>query len=34
MRTVMFYHSLVPNWHHGNAHFLRGVAAGLLVSPL
>ena len=26
----MFYHSLVSDWNHGNAHFLRGVAAELL----
>lgn len=30
MRFVMFYHSLVSDWNHGNAHFLRGVAAELL----
>jgi spore maturation protein CgeB len=26
----MFYHSLLSDWNHGNAHFLRGVAAELL----
>jgi spore maturation protein CgeB len=26
MRIVMFYHSLVSDWNHGNAHFLRGIA--------
>jgi spore maturation protein CgeB len=26
----MFYHSLVSDWNHGNAHFLRGVATELL----
>src|ERR671938_432916 len=26
MRIVMFYHSLLSDWNHGNAHFLRGVA--------
>lgn len=26
MRVAMFYHSLVSDWNHGNAHFLRGVA--------
>jgi spore maturation protein CgeB len=26
----MFYHSLVSDWNHGNAHFLRGVAGELL----
>jgi spore maturation protein CgeB len=30
MRVVMFYHSLVSDWNHGNAHFLRGVTAELL----
>jgi spore maturation protein CgeB len=27
---VLFYHSLVSDWNHGNAHFLRGVATELL----
>jgi spore maturation protein CgeB len=26
----MFYHSLISDWNHGNAHFLRGVAAELI----
>ena len=30
MRIVLFCHSLVSDWNHGNAHFLRGVAADLL----
>ena len=30
MRIVMFYHSLISDWNHGNAHFLRGVASELL----
>ena len=30
MRIALFYHSLVSDWNHGNAHFLRGVAAELL----
>jgi spore maturation protein CgeB len=30
MRIVMFYHSLVSDWNHGNAHFLRGVASELI----
>lgn len=30
MRIVMFYHSLVSDWNHGNAHFLRGVVGELL----
>src|SRR5689334_9549541 len=25
MRVVMFYHSLLSDWNHGNAHFLRGI---------
>src|ERR1700761_6816170 len=29
MRVAMFYHSLVSDWNHGNAHFLRGVASEL-----
>lgn len=32
MRFVMFYHSLVSDWNHGNAHFLRGVVTELLAS--
>jgi spore maturation protein CgeB len=31
MRIAMFYHSLVSDWNHGNAHFLRGIASELLV---
>jgi spore maturation protein CgeB len=30
MRVVLFYHSLVSDWNHGNAHFLRGIAAELI----
>jgi spore maturation protein CgeB len=30
MRIVMFYHSLVSDWNHGNAHFLRGIASELV----
>jgi spore maturation protein CgeB len=29
MRFVMFYHSLVSDWNHGNAHFLRGIVTEL-----
>lgn len=29
LRIAMFYHSLVSDWNHGNAHFLRGIAAEL-----
>ncbi len=30
MRVVMFCHSLVSDWNHGNAHFLRGCASELI----
>jgi spore maturation protein CgeB len=30
MRIVFFVHSLLSDWNHGNAHFLRGVATELL----
>jgi spore maturation protein CgeB len=30
VRIVMFYHSLISDWNHGNAHFLRGVASELI----
>src|SRR5436190_5552087 len=30
MRIIMFYHTLVSDWNHGNAHFLRGVATELI----
>ena len=30
MRIVLFCHSLISDWNHGNAHFLRGVVAELL----
>jgi spore maturation protein CgeB len=29
MRIVIFCHSLLSDWNHGNAHFLRGIAAEL-----
>lgn len=29
MRFVLFYHSLISDWNHGNAHFLRGIATEL-----
>ena len=29
LRIAMFYHSLVSDWNHGNAHFLRGLVAEL-----
>jgi spore maturation protein CgeB len=28
-RIAMFYQSLVSDWNHGNAHFLRGIASEL-----
>jgi spore maturation protein CgeB len=30
MRLVLFYHSLVSDWNHGNAHFLRGIVRELI----
>ena len=30
MKIALFYHSLVSDWNHGNAHFLRGVVTELL----
>jgi spore maturation protein CgeB len=30
MRIVLFYHSLLSDWNHGNAHFLRGIAGELI----
>ncbi|HKQ38459.1 MAG TPA: glycosyltransferase [Verrucomicrobiae bacterium] len=30
MRIVMFYHTLLSDWNHGNAHFLRGIVSELL----
>ncbi|MFB9863802.1 CgeB family protein [Rufibacter immobilis] len=29
MKLVLFYHSLLSDWNHGNAHFLRGVVTEL-----
>lgn len=29
MKFVLFYHSLLSDWNHGNAHFLRGLATAL-----
>ena len=28
----MFYHSLISDWNHGNAHFLRGIVSELQVN--
>ena len=30
MRVAVFCHSIVSDWNHGNAHFLRGVVRELL----
>jgi spore maturation protein CgeB len=30
VKFVLFYHSLMSDWNHGNAHFLRGVASELI----
>lgn len=30
MNIRLFYHSLVSDWNHGNAHFLRGIVTELL----
>jgi len=30
LRFVFFTHSLISDWNHGNAHFLRGVASELI----
>jgi spore maturation protein CgeB len=30
MKLVLFYHSFVSCWNHGNAHFLRGIARELI----
>ena len=32
MKFVLFCHSLISDWNHGNAHFLRGIAAELKFS--
>lgn len=29
MNIIMFYHSLISDWNHGNAHFLRGIVTEL-----
>jgi spore maturation protein CgeB len=30
VKLVAFYHSLISDWNHGNAHFLRGVACEIV----
>ena len=32
MMRSLFTHSLVSDWNHGNAHFLRGIATELLTA--
>lgn len=34
MRVVMFCHSLLSDWNHGNAHFLRGITAELMARDI
>jgi spore maturation protein CgeB len=29
MKIKLFYHSIVSDWNHGNAHFLRGIVSAL-----
>ena len=31
MRVALFCHSILSDWNHGNAHFLRGVATELIL---
>ncbi|MFP4469509.1 MAG: glycosyltransferase [Bacteroidales bacterium] len=30
MKIYLFYHSIISDWNHGNAHFLRGIVRSLL----
>ncbi|MGK7396811.1 MAG: CgeB family protein [Candidatus Cyclobacteriaceae bacterium M3_2C_046] len=30
MKIILFYHSLLSDWNHGNAHFLRGITRELV----
>jgi spore maturation protein CgeB len=30
MEIALFYHSVLSDWNHGNAHFLRGIASELM----
>jgi spore maturation protein CgeB len=30
LNVAFFYHSLISDWNHGNAHFLRGIASELI----
>jgi spore maturation protein CgeB len=29
MKIILFYHSVISDWNHGNAHFLRGICTEL-----
>lgn len=29
MKIILFYHSVISDWNHGNAHFLRGIISSL-----
>lgn len=29
MKIYLFYHSIISDWNHGNAHFLRGIVTSL-----
>jgi spore maturation protein CgeB len=30
MKIYLFYHSIISDWNHGNAHFLRGMVTAML----
>lgn len=30
MKFILFYHSVISDWNHGNAHFLRGITSELM----
>jgi spore maturation protein CgeB len=32
MKIRLFYHSVLSDWNHGNAHFLRGLISSLVIS--
>lgn len=32
MKICLFYHSVISDWNHGNAHFLRGIASSFLAA--
>lgn len=31
MKICLFYHSVISDWNHGNAHFLRGIMSSLFL---